>query len=165
MQPSLGPCVDDNVHLMGRRRGTSYIVTAFDRDRLVEARARLGLKPEEAARRAGVGRKTVERIEKGEQDSTSSLPELYKALHIPAELMGRPDPEDEAIVAEFRRLRRALPKKADELIAEVRKMATRAEAAKARLDDLEKEIDAIAIGKSEPQKDSPDNGADPLNGD
>ena len=69
-----------------------------DRDKVVQAREAQGLSPLEMARRAGVSRNVIERMERGASVNDQSVQAVAAALGIVPNTLQHPDEDREAAI-------------------------------------------------------------------
>ncbi len=115
---------------IGRRRGKGIPLTEFDRRRIQRAREDRGWTVGELAQRVGLHQSTLYRLENGTLRSTPRLTAIYTALGLPSDRMGKPERDEEELMALYRDLKRRVPSQANVFMSLARTWAARADRAR-----------------------------------
>jgi len=126
-------------------------VTPLDIERIEGARRRAGMSVIELSRRVGLSTSVYYRLVRGELHSSSRIEPLYRALGLPVALINRPDPDEQELLDEYRRLKDALPHKAPAILAEVHRWAEKAREIRRTLDEAS--AAEHSLGKTDSDRD------------
>ncbi len=131
----------------------THRITADDVQRLVDAKAKHNISVEELARRVSLHRNTVALILKGGAKSSARLPDLYRVLGIPEELMGTTgavpaDMTEERLLAAYRAIRVTVPEAAEVLLKQAERVAQETAELRARQAALDEKRAELIRGSS-----------------
>lgn len=112
--------------LIGRRRGKGIPLTDLDRRRIRVAREKRGWTVADLASRVGLHQSTLYRLENGTLRSTPRLSAIYEVLGLPAERIGRAEPDEEELLVMYRDLKHKFPAQATLFLSMARQWAVRA---------------------------------------
>jgi transcriptional regulator with XRE-family HTH domain len=134
---------------MPRRYGHTFPVCGCDLQRLASAIKRRGISHGDLARRAGTDPSTLSKLLGGKLAGSTMLPELYRALGLDPELIGKPDPDEAELLDAYRKVRELLPAKAPDFLELARHWAHEAAEIRQKLAEVEAATGRLKPGPSE----------------